>query len=57
MALLAPNFCKLKKSYANLKKFSVFAHWENVARDEGITGSFIRLIRGRDRWFWTIPAR
>jgi len=48
-------YFKLKQNYANLKKFSVFAHWENVARDEGITGSFIRLIRGRDRWFWMIP--
>ena len=46
---------KLKKAYPNLKKFSVFAHYENVARDEGITGTFIRLIRGRDRWFWMIP--
>src|SRR6202041_1979795 len=30
-------------------------HYENVGRDEGITGSFIRIIRGRDRWFWMIP--
>lgn len=49
------NYFRLKKSYANLKKFSVFAHYENVDRDSGITGSFIRLIRGRDRWFWMIP--
>ncbi|MDB6172689.1 MAG: monooxygenase FAD-binding protein [Chthoniobacteraceae bacterium] len=48
-------YFKLKQNYANLKKFSVFAHYENVGRDEGITGSFIRLIRGRDRWFWMIP--
>lgn len=49
------NYFKLKRNYDTLKKFSVFAHYENVARDEGITGSFIRLIRGRDRWFWMIP--
>jgi len=49
------HYFNLKKSYVNLKKFSVFAHYENVARDEGITGTFIRLIRGRDRWFWMIP--
>jgi len=48
-------YFSLKKSYANLKKFSVFAHYENVARDEGLMGTFIRLIRGRDRWFWMIP--
>ena len=52
---LVGNYFKLKRNYANLKKFSVFAHYENVARDEGVTGSFIRLIRGRDRWFWMIP--
>ena len=46
---------KLKQSYAHLKKFSVFAHYENVARDEGKTGTFIRLIIGRGHWFWMIP--
>lgn len=49
------NYFKLKKSYPNLKKFSVFAHYETVARDEGTDGTFIRVIRGRDRWFWMIP--
>ncbi len=49
------NHFKLRQTFANLKKFSVFAHYENVARDAGATGSFIRLIRGRDRWFWMIP--
>jgi FADH2-dependent halogenase len=49
------NYFNLKKNYANLKKFSVFAHYENVARDEGITGSFIRIIVGRGYWFWMIP--
>ncbi len=49
------NFFKLRKSYENLKKFSVFAHFEDVARAEGVEGTFIRLIRGQDRWFWMIP--
>ncbi len=49
------NYFKLRRSYENLKKFSVFAHYENVDRDEGVEGTFIRLIRGRDRWFWMIP--
>jgi flavin-dependent dehydrogenase len=49
------NYFKLKRSYANLKKFSVFAHYENVTRDEGVTGSFIRIICGRGCWFWMIP--
>ena len=49
------NFFKLKKSYDHLQKFSVFAHYENVDRAEGIDGTFIRMVRGLDRWFWMIP--
>jgi flavin-dependent dehydrogenase len=49
------NYFQLKKNYATLKKFSVFAHYENVARDEGQLGSFIRIITGRGYWFWMIP--
>lgn len=49
------NFFNLKKPYPNLKKFSVFAHYENVARDEGHEGTYSRLVRGSDRWFWMIP--
>lgn len=49
------NFFKLKKSYNHLQKFSVFAHYENVDRAEGIDGTLIRMVRGLDRWFWMIP--
>lgn len=49
------NYFTLKKTYPNLKKFSVFAHYENVARDDGERGTFIRIITGEDRWFWMIP--
>jgi len=49
------NFYKLKKSYANLDKFSVYAHFENVFREPGIDGTLTRLVRGGDRWFWMIP--
>lgn len=49
------NFFKLKRGYENLKKFSIYAHYEYVDREEGIDGTLIRLIRGRDRWFWMIP--
>ena len=45
----------LKEPYPGLNKFSVFAHYENVDRAEGIEGTLIRVIRGRDRWFWMIP--
>jgi len=46
---------KLKQRYPTLNKFSVFAHWEGVAREPGIDGSLTRMVRGRDRWFWMIP--
>jgi flavin-dependent dehydrogenase len=49
------SFFKLKKSYSNLKKFSVFAHYENVAREVGDEGTYSRIVRGSDRWFWMIP--
>lgn len=44
-----------KQSYANLRKFAVFAHYENVQREPGIDGSLIRIIRTDDGWFWMIP--
>ncbi len=49
------NFYNLKKTYHHLRKFSVFAHYENVDRPEGIDGTLIRMVRGLDRWFWMIP--
>ncbi len=49
------NFYDLKKTYDHLQKFSVFAHYENVDRAEGIDGTLIRMVRGLDRWFWIIP--
>ena len=45
----------LKKTYDHLRKFSVFAHYENVERLPGLDGTLIRMVRGLDRWFWTIP--
>lgn len=53
-SLLGSSF-KLKKMYDHLQKFSVFAHYENVDRAEGIDGTLIRMVRGLDRWFWMIP--
>jgi flavin-dependent dehydrogenase len=47
---------RLKKSYPNLQKFSVFAHYENVHREPGDDGSTLtRMVRSKDRWFWVIP--
>ncbi len=49
------NYFRLKKTYTHLKKFSVFAHYENVDRDGGLEGTFIRLVRARTQWYWMIP--
>ncbi len=46
---------QLKKSYDHLQKFSIFAHYENVERPEGIDGTLIRMVRELDHWFWMIP--
>ncbi len=45
----------LKRRYDHLQKFSVFAHYENVQRDEGRDGTLTRLVRGNKSWFWLIP--
>jgi flavin-dependent dehydrogenase len=45
----------LKLEYAHLKKFSCYAHFENVQRDDGIDAGLTRLVRARDHWFWLIP--
>jgi len=45
----------LKRAYEHLRKFSCFAHYENVQRDEGRDAGLTRLVRARDHWFWLIP--
>jgi geranylgeranyl reductase family protein len=46
----------LKRPYAHLQKFAIFAHYENVHRPPGEDGSTLtRMVRARDRWFWVIP--
>jgi flavin-dependent dehydrogenase len=49
------NLLKLKRSFENLQKFSIFAHYENVDRPEGIDGTLIRMVRGLNHWVWMIP--
>lgn len=46
---------ELKRSYPQLQKFSVFAHYDGVQRDEGRDATLTRLVRGRHCWFWLIP--
>lgn len=53
-SMLATKF-GLKRGYAGLKKLAVYAHFENVARPEGLDGTLTRMVRARDRWLWMIP--
>jgi flavin-dependent dehydrogenase len=46
---------KIKKTYQHLQKLSMFAHYDDVWRPEGIDGTLTVLIRAVDRWFWLIP--
>jgi flavin-dependent dehydrogenase len=49
------NQLKLKHSYPDLKKFSCYAHYEHVQREEGIDATLTRLVRASSYWFWLIP--
>lgn len=46
---------QLKTSYAHLKKFSCYAHYEGVQRDDGVDATLTRLVRADTHWFWLIP--
>ena len=45
----------LKRRYDHLQKFSVYAHYEGVQRDDGRDATLTRLVRGKNNWFWLIP--
>jgi len=45
----------LKRSYPNLRKFAIYAHYEGVETPCGIDGTLTRMVRADDHWFWMIP--
>ena len=49
------NKFSLKQSYRNLRKFSVYAYYDDVLREEGPDGTLTRMVRTMDSWFWMIP--
>ncbi|MGV3533090.1 MAG: NAD(P)/FAD-dependent oxidoreductase [Chthoniobacteraceae bacterium] len=53
-SLLGQHF-GLKTTYPNLRKFSCFAHFEGVEREDGIDAGLTRLVRADIAWFWLIP--
>ena len=46
---------KLRENYAHLRKFSLYAHFEDIDREPGIDGTLTKMVRGKDRWIWIIP--
>lgn len=45
----------LKREYAGLQKFAVYAHYEGARQPAGVDGTLTRMVRGQDHWFWIIP--
>jgi len=45
----------LKREYAGLQKFAVYAHYEGAKQPAGVDGTLTRMVRARDHWFWIIP--
>ena len=54
-AFLGTHF-NLKQPYDTLRKFSVFAHFEDVPLRDREELNLTRLIRGGDFWFWMIAV-
>ncbi|MCX6977761.1 MAG: NAD(P)/FAD-dependent oxidoreductase [Verrucomicrobia bacterium] len=46
---------QLKKTYPHLKKFSCYAHYSHVQREDGIDATLTRLVQAGRHWFWLIP--
>ncbi|MBV8141141.1 MAG: tryptophan 7-halogenase [Verrucomicrobia bacterium] len=54
---LIGNQFQLKRRFPHLRKFSLYAYYEDVRREEGPNGTLTRMVRTRDSWFWMIPLR
>ncbi len=52
---LMGNRFQLKRRFPNLHKFSLFAYYDDVRREEGPNGTLTRMVRTKDSWFWMIP--
>jgi flavin-dependent dehydrogenase len=54
---LIGNRFRLKQSLPNLRKFSLYAYYEGVGREEGPDGTLTRMVRTKNSWFWMIPLK
>jgi len=49
------NKFSLRECYQHLRKFSLYAYYEDVLREDGPDGTLTRMVRTKDSWFWMIP--
>jgi flavin-dependent dehydrogenase len=54
---LIGNRFQLKRPFPNLRKFSLYAYYDDVRREDGPDGTLTRMIRTKDSWFWMIPLQ
>lgn len=47
----------LRLEMHELKSFAVFAHWTGLRRNTGDAEGDVRLIFGKDMWFWWAPLK
>ena len=52
---LIGNRFQLKRPFPNLRKFSLYAYYDDVRREDGPDGTLTRMVRTKDSWFWLIP--
>jgi len=52
---LIGNRFQLKRPFPNLRKFSLYAYYDDVRREDGPDGTLTRMVRTKDSWFWMIP--
>jgi FADH2-dependent halogenase len=52
---LIGNRFQLKRPFPHLRKFSLFAYYDDVRREDGPDGTLTRMVRTKDSWFWMIP--
>ena len=53
---LTGNQENLKQMHPDLKKLSVFGHFEGVHRADGEPGTDTIIVRLENKWFWIIPV-
>jgi flavin-dependent dehydrogenase len=54
---LIGNRFQLRIPVPHLRKFSLYAYYDDVRREDGPDGTLTRMVRTKDSWFWMIPLQ